>query len=946
MNQGYDICETGIYSMLRFLLVTICLLLSLISSTPVLAQSKGQVEASGKQWKWSNGEYFVPQLVMYAGPNFIKLNPARVDADLQEFLTGHGFTGIHVPVFCSWYRINSTSCSSSDNIIDPETFTTLKDFIEKVNNQGGMVHLWLWGDSSRNQNPRAVGFDLATEDRKILDALKYYLGNTPGWTIGYGYDLFEWTTKTDLDQWYAYAQSIGLNNILGARGNKNSLNLTHSENTMKYYSYEVHKPMYDTALISNTLSYIAQFDARTTKPVFSEDRFRIRTSDTGKDYNETQTRQGMWHSVMAGGVANIWGNLSGTHPVYGNKCDAGETYPSCPYSATAKTWLKTHSLFWQNRYLQGMTVRCNSLTSGWCLTDNTNHYVLYQEDTNAITFSAPVAGLPIAAVNTTTAYQTVSKGNTVSGTQTISLPTTTDWAVAIGNFPGGTSPTASPTPTNQPTPAPLSFTDISAAAGLPTTTGGHGIMWADATNNGYPDLFMPLNHTAQGTRPNLLLINNGNKNFTESAVSRGVYNADSSSPTYSGGGSHGGSWADLNNNGYYDLVVGVTYNSTLNKGYRNVMLKNNGQGFFTDVTPSIFVTRNEYTRAFISLDINQNGKLDLFGVTDYLGDNDPSGDKNEVYLNQGNVSFTALTQGGLYDVRVGQGATDTDFNQDGLTDIIAANRGGQVALMKNNGDGTFTQITPSSIGLTHNTGDGGDGITTADINNNGLLDILLTKDNAGKLFKNNGNGTYTLHQTFSNTNGYMGGFADLNHNGFVDLVFSGDTKIYLNDGQGNFSAGPSVPILGINDPRGMAFADIDNDGDLDFAIGAKGGRSYLIQNNLNGGNWLKIKLISPQGQAGAFGSKVYIYPAGQLHQTILGFREAKSNYGYLGQDDPILHFGLGQHLKVDIKVVFPDKSVITQFGVNRNQLVMIDGKTGPTPPPSITLSIPTPISTS
>jgi hypothetical protein len=171
----------------------------------------------------------------------------------------------------------------------------------------------------------------------------------------------------------------------------------------------------------------------------------------------------------------------------------------------------------------------------------------------------------------------------------------------------------------------------------------------------------------------------------------------------------------------------------------------------------------------------------------------------------------------------------------------------------------------------------------------------------------------------------MGGFADLDNDGDVDLVFAGDNKVYLNDGAGNFAAGPEVPVSGINDPRGIAFADIEDDGDVDFAIGCKRSRNWLVRNNFNSGNWLKVKLISPKGQAGAFGAKTRVYPAGAVGGSLLGMRESRSNEGYLGQNDPVLHFGLGPENSVDVVVTFLDGTTITRTKVAARQTITIDG---------------------
>ncbi len=169
--------------------------------------------------------------------------------------------------------------------------------------------------------------------------------------------------------------------------------------------------------------------------------------------------------------------------------------------------------------------------------------------------------------------------------------------------------------------------------------------------------------------------------------------------------------------------------------------------------------------------------------------------------------------------------------------------------------------------------------------------------------------------------------ADLDNDGDLDQVFAGDNGTHLNDGSGDFSDGPTVPVTGIDDPRAIAFADIENDGDVDFAVGVKRSRNWLVRNDYSGGNnLLKVELISPAGQAGAFGARICVHPAGARgNKPLLGFREAGSNYGYLGQDDPIFHAGLGRHRFVDVSVTFLDGSVVNVAGVSANEIVFFDG---------------------
>ena len=249
-----------------------------------------------------------------------------------------------------------------------------------------------------------------------------------------------------------------------------------------------------------------------------------------------------------------------------------------------------------------------------------------------------------------------------------------------------------------------------------------------------------------------------------------------------------------------------------------------------------------------------------------------------------------------------------------------------VNILKNDGNGNFMLTDPASIGIRHTAPDG---ITTADIDNDGDLDLLLAGSSGrAYLYFNDSKGIFTLARSFSQTTGYMGGFADLDNDGDLDLYFAGDTKIFLNVGTGRFMPGPAVPVDGVNDPRSVAFADLDNDGDMDFAFGAKRvTRNYIIRNDLcNGGNWLKVRLVTANGQAGAYGAKTYIYPADGVGGAPLAMRESQSNCGYLGQDDPVLHFGLGHRSYVDIVVLFLDGIKVVRHRVTANQTILVKGK--------------------
>ncbi|MCJ7593130.1 MAG: FG-GAP-like repeat-containing protein, partial [Woeseiaceae bacterium] len=375
----------------------------------------------------------------------------------------------------------------------------------------------------------------------------------------------------------------------------------------------------------------------------------------------------------------------------------------------------------------------------------------------------------------------------------------------------------------------LSFTDIAnpsiAAPDVPSGTagpvsGGQGIMFAEVDNDSLPDLYLTYDPGTLGASDDFFFVNVDGAVFADDAEAGDVRDTD--------GGSQGAVWADLDNDGDYDLYNGSARpSSDPALPVNNNVYANNGLGVFTDVTPAdILATAND-TRGVTAFDMDNDGDLDLFAVSS------PTSGVSEAYLNgliggAGSFDFSShLVGGDLTSVGIAmQGVIATDYDGDGWIDILAANRGGEFAILHNDGiDGPlglrkFSLISPATLGITDGDVDGipdnaGDGITTADVDNDGDLDLLLVSNSParGYLYLRDG-GLYVFKQTFFNVEGYMGAFADLDNDGDLDVVFGGDERVFLNDGTGTFSSGQSVPVDEISDPRGIAFADIEGDGDL------------------------------------------------------------------------------------------------------------------------------------
>lgn len=374
--------------------------------------------------KWGRtgvDEAFVPQFVMIGNPQTFYNNPAEIEYNIQTFMVDHGFNGVHTPVFCRWFMLEKQKCSainSADPNPDIRTFQALEALITEVHAAGGVVHIWMWGDDTRSENPKRWGIN-DTADLRLQRYIAARLGPIPGWTMGYGYDLFEWVTPDELDTWYTHMISqLGWPHYLGARSNTNSLGQL--SELMSYASYEQHKPTYD--------HYVRTIDQRPNKPSFSEDRFRIRDEGRPKDYTMEETRRGLWHATMAGGIANIWGNLL-TAPQANNSIITSAPYPN-------PEMIKTYALFWQDRFFADME-RCNERTDGVCLmSPSEGIFVFYKEDAASITIDlSDTPGGTAVAIDTKLAYEMIDLGPLASSSQNWDAPYLSDWAIAVVSQP-------------------------------------------------------------------------------------------------------------------------------------------------------------------------------------------------------------------------------------------------------------------------------------------------------------------------------------------------------------------------------------------------------------------------------------------------------------------------------------------------------------------------------
>lgn len=295
---------------------------------------------------------------------------------------------------------------------------------------------------------------------------------------------------------------------------------------------------------------------------------------------------------------------------------------------------------------------------------------------------------------------------------------------------------------------------------------------------------------------------------------------------------------DLTGNGFNDLLYGG------GSGVTFMIANDEGTGYSEHSFPQfVFSQRSNF------VDINNDGHLDAFVCHDVA--------PNVYYINDGEGNLT-FNQGGIGDYPSGghYGSLWFDYNNDGLQDMFMAKCGGSVErrtnqLFRNNGDGTFTDVAPEA-GLA-------DPIQTwsaavGDFNNDGHMDLLVGassfSDGGHKLMRNNGDGTFTDVTTGSGFDLFNGtsiehATYDFNNDGFLDIM-GNSNSIFINNGDFTFTQ-VSVPF------SGASIADLNNDGFLDaFRPG------QILYNNGNDNNWIVINTQGVESNRNGIGARVEI----------------------------------------------------------------------------------------
>ncbi|MFT7588477.1 MAG: hypothetical protein ACI959_000687 [Limisphaerales bacterium] len=489
----------------------------------------------------------------------------------------------------------------------------------------------------------------------------------------------------------------------------------------------------------------------------------------------------------------------------------------------------------------------------------------------------------------------------------------------------------------------LQFEDVTEAAGVAANSGFKtGVAIADINADGWPDIHVSRTGNKElKDRSNLVYLNNQDGTFTESAAALGLDEPTNTNQVC---------FFDFDSDGDLDcyqvnhpIRFGTNTRPRLKGGKRNTQpdspeesdrLLRNDNGKFKDISKQAGIWNSAFGLGIAVADFNADGKPDLFIGNDYI-------EPDFLYINKGGKFEDQIDS--YFEVyrQNSMGVNASDLNEDGHPDLLVLDmlptghvrqkslmttmkRDRYQTLLKygygpqqmrnvlqlSNGDGSYSEVGQlTGMDAT----DWSWGPLAADFDLDGLKDIFIA-------------------------NGYRRDVTDLDFIKYRNDSLSRNTPMailhtvldkiptkkvnnFMYQQSADFQFNDVSRSWGLNEPtfsNGTAFADLDNDGDLELIVNNLEATASIFENKSEG-NWLKVKLIGSSKNPDAIGAKVTITYAGRtIH------RDAQPIRGFFSSVDPVLHFGLSDSGTVDLEVIWPDGLLTLLKAVNTNSLIEID----------------------
>lgn len=498
------------------------------------------------------------------------------------------------------------------------------------------------------------------------------------------------------------------------------------------------------------------------------------------------------------------------------------------------------------------------------------------------------------------------------------------------------------------------FEDVTAKAGISSENKwSTGVSLADINEDGWLDIYVsnsgPTN--MQEKLANQLYINNKDGSFTEQAAAYGIED---------GGRSTQSAFFDMDRDGDLDLFVmnhslrnmegdGVRWHKKFSelkpeeqKRHINTLYRNDGNGSFTDITEQAGVNKVGFGLGLAISDFDENGYLDVYVANDYFI-------PDFFYLNNGDGTFTDRIKSKNSHISFySMGCDAADINNDGLTDLAVvdmtpADHFRNKTLMASMNVAQFTWLNEamgyapqymfntlqlnrgygifSEMALMAGTAqtDWSWSALLADFDNDGLKDYLVTngywrdtKDNDWRL------GLKEHYKKVGKSKeAYFEHLQKANSQPIPNYMFRNEGNLTFSDVSKDWGLGqPSFS-------HGAAYADLDQDGDLDLVANNLGSKAFVYRNNSrerSGANYIRFRLKAGASQNRCLHSKVKLFYGAEQQMVEYHFTR-----GYQSQVEPVAHFGLGEVKQIDrAEIHWPDGTTTTLEAPSINQTHTVD----------------------
>lgn len=503
----------------------------------------------------------------------------------------------------------------------------------------------------------------------------------------------------------------------------------------------------------------------------------------------------------------------------------------------------------------------------------------------------------------------------------------------------------------------FSFQDITATAGINSNTQDWctGVSIIDINSDGYQDIFISrsgwFENDQQNKLSNLLFVNNKDLTFTESATKYGFTDQSRSNQAC---------FFDMDNDGDLDMyLINNPKEHTKTREYQNGDIRlvdvgstyqdsdklyENKNGTYVDITKKAGLVNSDYGLGIVAADLNQDGYQDLYIANDYSK-------PDAILINNGNKTFTNATEQTLKHMsKFSMGVDIADINNDGLLDIFNSEMLGQDnyskkvnmasmnpklywgfvasgyqyqdmhnSLQLNNGNNTFSEISwMANVAET----DWSWCPLIADFDNDGYKDIFVTNGIKREVFNKDFNNRQGKGLT-ENPALFEGAINFLPAKKSFNAMFKNNGDLTFTD----IAMDWGLKTKAFNS-NGAAYADLDNDGDLDLILNNMEDKAAVYKNNASKQNNALTLTLTNKGNI-AYGATATLKDG--VNQQV---SQITNTRGFQSVSDHRIHFGVGNRSKIDsILVTWPNtkKSWHTNLSVNTNHQIRYEDITAGNP---------------